>query len=245
MPLTFPSHAAAILPFCRPGSRLPPTALVIGTCAPDLAYLFDIRTNFHVWPGALFPCLPIAFAFFLGFEALLLPTLSRFTRLAATRGLPTTPSGWMYAVLALIIGAVTHIVWDGFTHARFPANLFYPPAVAHSLQLLSSGVGIVLVVRALVRRVPLLPPVALQPGISGGVLVGVIASTLVGAWLMLAARWGFTASPAPYGAGWHLFWYGARGALLGLCAASVLEILGRKTPRSAMKPAGRGATRPG
>ena len=217
---------------------------MIGTCAPDLAYLFDIRTSFHVWPGALFPCLPIAFAFFLGLEALVLPTLSRFTRLATTRGLPTTPSGWMYAVLALMLGAVTHIVWDGFTHARFPATVFYSPAVAHGLQILSSAVGIALVVRALVHRYPLISPVALPPGISCGVALGVIAFAMLGAWLMLGARWGFTA-PGPYGAGWHLFWYGTRGALVGLCVASLLETVGRKTPRSAMKPAGRGASKAG
>lgn len=52
MPLTFPSHAAAVLPLklLQP-SRLDGVALVIGSTTPDLPYAFSpwITVNTHTW----------------------------------------------------------------------------------------------------------------------------------------------------------------------------------------------------
>src|SRR5258705_2665124 len=109
MPLTFPSHAAAVLPFCgRRTAWLPPSALVVGSCAPDFAYLLDgNRTNFHAWPYCVVPCLPVALAVWLWAEVLVLPSLRRALpvggRFCATRGVPSDLRGWAAVVLALTI----------------------------------------------------------------------------------------------------------------------------------------------
>jgi hypothetical protein len=212
---------------------LPPSALVIGSCAPDLAYLFDTgRTNFHAWPGILFPCLPAALALFIVFEALLLPSLARTLpvvrgvacgRFAATRGLPLTARGWFDALLALSIGTLTHVVWDGFTHARrFPANVLFPSA-AGAMQVLSSVIGVLLVAQALKRVYPQLPAQSLPRAMSFESMVGFVAGALVVAWVMLVQRWGISVATSPLGGAWLLFWYGARGTLAGLALACVVE----------------------
>ncbi len=80
MPLTFPSHAAAVLPFFHlPGARrLPVTALVIGSTAPDLIYLTRTHGAFaHLPLGLLTFCLPAGLLAFLYLEALVSPSWVR------------------------------------------------------------------------------------------------------------------------------------------------------------------------
>jgi hypothetical protein len=68
VPLTFPSHPAAVLPLklWRP-HRFDGVALVVGSMAPDLAYLFD-GSGLPVWPlshqlrGLVAWCLPVTLA---------------------------------------------------------------------------------------------------------------------------------------------------------------------------------------
>jgi hypothetical protein len=51
----------------------------------------------------------------------------RWARLFATRGLPTRASGWAWALAALVVGAFTHVLLDGFTHYwLWPARALYP-----------------------------------------------------------------------------------------------------------------------
>lgn len=245
MPLTFPSHAAAVLPWCRERGRLPPTALIIGSCAPDFAYLFDTsHMNFHVWPGVLWPCVPIAIAMYVLFDGLVLPSLRRslpvlrgieWGRLAATRGLPQTWRGWLTTFFAIELGTLTHLVWDGFTHlTRFPARVLYADVVIDLgvktlslpalLQVLSSIVGLLLVLWAAKLRYPRLPHVTTAPSREAFVRLLVLVAAGVGAsWLVLVARWGVVVATSPFGGAWLLFWYAARGLMVALVLASIIE----------------------
>lgn len=138
MPLTFPSHAAAVLPLMGKRTRfLPPVALVVGTCAPDFAYLFGHNgPASHVPQGIFTFCIPVGVLFYLWLELLVLPalaqTLPSFLKLDTAsllrpRGIPTTVKGWLWVVGAIAIGAATHLLWDGFTHTwMWPANMLYP-----------------------------------------------------------------------------------------------------------------------
>lgn len=138
MPLTFPSHAAAVLPLMGHRTRfLPPVALVVGTIAPDLGYLFGAHgPASHVPSGILTFSLPMGVIFYLWLEVLVLPalaqTLPRFLKLDMPavfrpRGLPATPRGWLAVGLAIVLGAASHLLWDGFTHNwMWPASLLYP-----------------------------------------------------------------------------------------------------------------------
>jgi hypothetical protein len=170
MPLTFPAHAAAILPLLHlPGTRrLSARALVLGSTAPDLIYLVGVHgADAHRPLGLLQFCLPAGLLAFVYLEALLLPVLGpllltllpRFWQRASIlspRPLPATLTGWLAVSLAILLGAATHQLWDGFTHAwMWPARSLYPgvalPILGHRvllsrvLQHTSSVAGVVVV----------------------------------------------------------------------------------------------------
>jgi hypothetical protein len=168
MPLTFPSHAAAVLPILRFGPwRLPGMALVVGTAVPDLSYLFGVfGPHAHSARGLLVFCLPAGLWAWLWTESLLLPVWQTRVRPAwgvnwgsvlRPRGLP---NGWieiLAVILALLIGSGTHILWDGFTHPKqWPAKVLYPSAfrvpLSHFLQHASTVLGAIVVWRYLRHR---------------------------------------------------------------------------------------------
>jgi len=244
VPLTFPSHAAAVLPFCgRRTAWLPPSALVVGSCAPDFAYLFDSnRTNLHAWPYLLVPCIPLALAVWLWAELLVLPALRHAAPAASslleTRGLPSSARGWLAVVAALTLGMLTHLAWDGFTHAhRFPASVLYPDvafplgpyrlSLARLLQAACSLAGLVLVARAVRQRWrpnPGAAPARL------GVFVVLVAACVAFSELELVGRWSPASSRSVYGAPWLVFWAAARGGMLGLTLASGVTALAPTRP---------------
>lgn len=135
MPFT-PSHAAAALPLSRIFRRLPLPALVIGSMTPDFQYLLSLtpRGRFgHTAIGLLVFCLPV------GLGAVLL--FDRFVRSALVDLLPpglaaaagrqesrpaTMASAIAVAGLAVLLGAASHIVWDGLTHGARWAVLLIP-----------------------------------------------------------------------------------------------------------------------
>ena len=62
MPMTFPSHAAAVLPFKFARRRwFDGVALVIGSAAPDFPYSIApyAQYNAHTWLGLLVFCVPV------------------------------------------------------------------------------------------------------------------------------------------------------------------------------------------
>jgi len=115
------AHPAAVLPLARFGV---PSALVIGSVAPDLWYLlpFIDRAQTHSLSGVLAFCLPAGLLLYLLFHfvlkepliALLSPRLSTF----ACRALPARSGGAV--LLSLLAGVLTHFAWDGLTHANTP-----------------------------------------------------------------------------------------------------------------------------
>lgn len=124
MPFTF-SHPAVAIPLVRCG--LPLSALIVGSMAPDFPYFLHLSTHYqygHTWPGLFWFCLPAGLVVLWLFHALLkLPLLallpsSHQARLMATCDFRFGPARqFALIVLALLLGAVTHLVWDSFTHA--------------------------------------------------------------------------------------------------------------------------------
>ncbi|MFE0513571.1 DUF4184 family protein [Streptomyces sp. NPDC058964] len=146
MPFTL-SHAAAVLPAVRAdGSgrgRLVPAVLVAGSFSPDMTYYaasvlpgaMEFGDVTHSFAGVFTVDVLIAWAlvelWLLVREPLMaLPPRARQGRVAALLrcGAPrarTTPSSvaWWYGSAAL--GALTHVVWDAFTHLdRWGMRLF-------------------------------------------------------------------------------------------------------------------------
>ncbi|MFO0660503.1 MAG: DUF4184 family protein [Polyangiaceae bacterium] len=190
MPLTFPSHAAAILPLRHIPwvKQLSTPALVVGSTAPDLVYLFASKgASTHRPLGLLYFCLPIGLLAFLYVEALTLPVISPLVlpyfsekwhplaaRLFGPRTLPSRFVDWLRVGAAIMIGAGTHQLWDGFTHEwMWPARVLYPgkligPAehpmlLSKLLQHSSSLLGLAIVglylylIRSRIERAPTSP----------------------------------------------------------------------------------------
>jgi hypothetical protein len=126
MPYPF-AHPAALLPLAPLMGRFAvPSALVIGSIVPDLWQVLPSgsRDLSHSGPGLLFFCLPVGLAAYLLFHlllktaciALLPPALAGRVRGFAVRGLPAVP--WHAVLASLVAGALTHLLWDGLTHAH-------------------------------------------------------------------------------------------------------------------------------
>ena len=119
------SHAAAALPLRRIGKfRLPLAAVMIGSMSPDYAYFmaggFE-RVETHSLPGIFVFCWPVSVALWLAFVHVLeRPTTALLPENWRTRFPPSTRE-WSFRTLALasvaaLLGALTHLAWDSFTH---------------------------------------------------------------------------------------------------------------------------------
>jgi hypothetical protein len=160
MPFTV-SHAAAVLPLQRL-ARLPLSALMVGSMAPDFGYFFSnqaSRVLTHSLSGLFLFALPaglVVWLFYVAFlEKATITLLSDrwHTRFAHTDAI--TPSLVGRASVAILLGAITHLLWDAFTHRgtfatdAFPILLAPTPGIGwmplyHLLHGLSSVVGLVL-----------------------------------------------------------------------------------------------------
>jgi hypothetical protein len=126
MPWTF-AHPAAVLPFKHffAGLLLFP-ALIIGSLLPDVGYYFgrfDIATYAHSLIGLFSICLPMGICLFLILRLLykpvvhLLPQPHRGALLSlAWADIPISVTLFFKVSASLLLGALTHIIWDSFTH---------------------------------------------------------------------------------------------------------------------------------
>ncbi|MFF4584603.1 DUF4184 family protein [Streptomyces sp. NPDC001388] len=146
MPFTL-SHAAAVLPAVRTDGtgrgRLVPAVLVAGSFAPDMTYYaasvlsgaMEFGDVTHSFPGVLTVDVLIAWAL-VGLWLLLreplvalLPSSRQAGTAALTRcGTPRArvrPAAVAWWYVSAVLGALTHVVWDAFTHLdRWGMRLF-------------------------------------------------------------------------------------------------------------------------
>jgi hypothetical protein len=127
VPLT-PAHAAAVIPLCRWKKSFWVSPLVVGSMAPDFAYfVFAPHSWRHVghtaWGLVLF-CIPAGLAVLFVFHRLIkrrlvmLLSKSLRDRLWPYCGpFPLWPPRRLAWICWLILlGALTHVLWDSFTH---------------------------------------------------------------------------------------------------------------------------------
>lgn len=174
MPFTV-SHIAAVLPIYRPLSRLRLfSAAVIGSMVPDFGMLlpgYVPRWQSHSIAGLWSFSLPIGLLAFALTVLLIAPALTEVLpdrayariRLAESRSPPRALWRTMlYAAPVIVLAAVTHLIWDGFTHENARGVRMFPmldelgPEVdGHTLQLFrwlqygSSILGLAAVIVAL------------------------------------------------------------------------------------------------
>jgi hypothetical protein len=123
--LTLPTHPVAVLPLklWRP-HWFDGVALTIGAIAPDIGYAvesYGVPVHSHAWPAPLWWAVPVSW---IG---------CRVVRWAAPVVAAHLPAGgplqlrdygvlgrvrhpWYVTVWSAVLGAVSHIVWDAFTH---------------------------------------------------------------------------------------------------------------------------------
>jgi hypothetical protein len=127
MPFTI-SHAAVVLPFSRLLARWRLlSAVVIGAMVPDFGLFFPWRMHrfeTHSAIGLVTFCLPVGLVSYWVFQYVFkTPVLEVLPDGAYSRWRPyASPADfasarqWLLAACGVLAGAVTHLVWDGFTH---------------------------------------------------------------------------------------------------------------------------------
>ena len=170
MPFTL-SHPAAVLPFARLLARWRLlSAVVIGSMVPDFGCFLPwqpARFETHSADALITFCLPVGLATYWMFQWLIKwPLIELFPPGAYARWRDfSTPAAveslkdWVLAACGVLFGAVTHLVWDAFTHEGARGVRMFPtledPAVevgghrlagAHLLQDANSVAGLVVVI---------------------------------------------------------------------------------------------------
>lgn len=125
MPFTL-AHGAAALPFQR--CRLVPSALLVGTFAPDFEYFIRLSPDDrfgHTLVGSLILTLPLALLVLWLFHAYVKPPLTRLMPDAVQRRLAADVESFHFGgasrfaliIASILLGIATHLVWDSFTHS--------------------------------------------------------------------------------------------------------------------------------
>lgn len=198
MPFT-PSHAAAVLPLMGirvAGAGLPTSALVCGSIAPDLPYYVPLpfaELSTHSLTGAVGVSAVLAAGAWLVWHGLLAgpalagaPAEVRARLASAPVGIrPRITAGRDLVALyvAFAIGALTHVVWDSFTHPhRWGTDridvlneVYRDRPVSHWLQLASTAVGALALLAYTAARWRTLPRADEQKPMSAGAIAGWIA----------------------------------------------------------------------
>ena len=176
MPFT-PSHIAAILPLRgRHTIGLPLAALAAGSMSPDLLYFQPVvdwrlvSPATHSVAGILSWDLLFGIVMWAAWRAGAKPFHDLAPDAIRSRwnpaGWPTKVRSWLMVVPAVLIGAVTHVLWDEFTHAgRFGATQI--PAIGASypmpwgpfpgyrlLQYASGAIGLAIIIWVGARQTP-------------------------------------------------------------------------------------------
>lgn len=208
MPFT-PSHAVVALAF--PRTPLVPAAVAIGAMTPDLPLFFGIGISYestHTFPGLVVVGLPVALALLIVWRLSLRPAISELTptwfreRMPRDWLEPAASSWWSLwggrstrtrakavtlVAVSLVIGILSHVVWDLFTHPGRLGSVLIPalagdwgPLPGYQwAQHASSAIGLVILAiwagRWLAREGPV-PTPARTPGI-----------LRIGAWVALPA----------------------------------------------------------
>ena len=116
------AHPAAVLPLARLMGRFAvPSALAIGSVAPDLWYLipFIERDDTHSLAGLAWFCVPVGLALYLLFHLFAKQPLIALTspRLGAYTPSRLPQATWLAVVISLFAGGLTHLGWDALTHS--------------------------------------------------------------------------------------------------------------------------------
>ena len=127
MPFTF-SHPAIVLPLIKARLNLSATALIIGSMIPDFEYFVrmkDTSRYSHTLIGIFWFDIPLALAVCFIYHLIVRNTLfdnlpsflkDRFSVYKSFDWAKYFLKNWAIVLVSIIIGTVSHILWDGITH---------------------------------------------------------------------------------------------------------------------------------
>lgn len=165
MPFTF-AHPAVVLPFLRKNGPLSTSGLIVGSLVPDFEGFLRMEVNGNwadSWPGIMLFNIPVALCILFLYHGLvkyfLLRILPYFLAIRLVfslnfNWLPYFKKNWVRVLVSIILGVLTHLLWDDFTHydgyiVNYYYDFFYRKLWGLSLfnvfQFLSSVIGIILV----------------------------------------------------------------------------------------------------
>ncbi|MBS1571115.1 MAG: DUF4184 family protein [Bacteroidetes bacterium] len=130
MPFTF-SHPAIVLPLTYlPKRWFSLTGLVIGSMTPDFEYFIRMKVESeysHTLNGLLWFDMPLGLLLCFIFQNIVrnnlfvnLPTFlqSRFLTFKQFNWNRHFKENWSVVIISILIGAASHLFWDGFTHSN-------------------------------------------------------------------------------------------------------------------------------
>lgn len=123
MPLTF-AHPAIVLPFSRKSKYVHFSALVLGSMAPDYEYFLrgqPLGEIGHTFSGFLYFNLPLVVLIYCIYHFFIHQTLvSHLPNVLQDSSVPQVDASRTLKVIVFgysaILGMLTHVVWDAFTH---------------------------------------------------------------------------------------------------------------------------------
>ncbi|QAV24609.1 DUF4184 family protein [Proteus hauseri] len=142
MPWTF-SHPAIVFPLkqSRIGKNLNLPALIVGSTSPDLLYsfgLYQASATAHHLLGWFYTALPLCLLIFI-LNYLLRYPLKCVSPIPLNNPMQFTLGDLGIFLLSLYIGALTHIVWDSFTHETGTAVRLLSVLQTHIWQGMTNG----------------------------------------------------------------------------------------------------------
>ena len=136
MPFTL-AHTVAARPVANVlGTRAVMAAIVVGSMTPDLAYFLPVdvaRRESHSLPALLWFCLPVGFSVWAFFQVCIAPLFHDVMPSPVRDRLPRTwaRGRWpdvrlLDVAVCVVLGAMTHLLWDSFTHRGTPLTTAFP-----------------------------------------------------------------------------------------------------------------------
>lgn len=136
MPFT-PAHVVAAVPLAPVlGRHASVSALAIGSITPDLGYFLPIdiaRWHTHNLGSLLWFSLPVGLAAFALFHSLVAPLIHDLAPAPTRHRLPARWSTGTWppvriadVALCVVVGAITHLLWDEFTHTGTSLTRTFP-----------------------------------------------------------------------------------------------------------------------
>ncbi|QJX48590.1 DUF4184 family protein [Hymenobacter taeanensis] len=138
MPFTF-SHPAIVLPLLwLPKKWRSATGLIVGSMTPDFEKFIrmsEFDPYSHTWRSIFYFNLPLGLVLSFVFHALVRDALirhlpialyQRFTPFISFNWLAHFRKNYLIIIVSLLLGTVSHLVWDSFTHPEGRGVRYFP-----------------------------------------------------------------------------------------------------------------------